>query len=401
MNISRLILKVFSADVFFKIIIAVISLLIIRYMDIEDYSIYAIVITTLTLVSTMVSSAFNRIFIVEDFEEDGIKPSTFLMFQLLMICFIFIFFIPFSSLYEELFTLTIILVISQTFVMFIQTCYQRRMNFRLYYRVEFLRVFLFLLMVLYLILFDDITSQNAIFAQATTGVIVFFVFGFTLFSIRDFINFEGLKVVTKKMSSQQVRHLFMYYLLFSIFMNCDILLLGLFSDKSVVAEYAAGFRYYAIMQLALASINKVLFPYIQKEVDYSSIINVLANHRKSAKYFIVIVVVAIVSSTWLIPLIDGGKYPNSIVVFQILAVSSFVSFLYSPYINIVLKESYFFYILKLVIIILPIHILANVFIQRYFSDVAALVALLDLCMFGLYNYLVYRKSINILNKVEC
>ncbi len=370
-------------------------------MEVKDYSIYAIVITTLTLVSTMVSSAFNRIFIVEDFEEDDIKPSTFLMFQLLMICFIFLFFIPFSSLYDGLFTFTIILVISQTFVMFIQTCYQRKMNFRLYYRVEFLRIFLYLLVILYLILSDDINSKNTIFAQAATGIIVFFVFGITLFSIKDFINFEGVMLVSKKMCSKQIRHLFMYYLLFAIFMNCDILLLGVFSDVNVVAEYAAGFRYYAIMQLALTSINKVLFPYIQKEADYSSIVKVLANHRKSAKYFFVIVVVAILSSTWIIPLIDGGKYPNSIVVFQILAISSFVSFLYSPYINIVLKESYFSYILKLVLIILPIHILANVFIQKYFNDVATLIALLDLCMFGLYNYLVYLKSKNILNEVEC
>src|SRR5262249_5797348 len=47
--------------------------------------------------------------------------------------------------------------------------------------------------------------------------------------------------------------------------------------------------------------------------------------------------IAVIGAQWMIPWINGGKYPESIVVFQILAASLVISFACSPHINMLFK----------------------------------------------------------------
>jgi O-antigen/teichoic acid export membrane protein len=391
MHLQNLLTKVFAAEFLAKGMLGVVSLLAIRLMNPDEFSLYSVVLSTLTFTTTFLSSAFNVVFIVRNFEGEHSLRTSFLFFQTLFAALIFLFFLPFHSIYKGLLGITFILVLSQIFLAFAQTYYQKRMDFVAFYKIEFFRVIVFLCCVLMLLFGEvELTALNVILCQIFSASIVFAFFSNGLFSLKLFFDYSKMNNVIRSIWDSNLRYLVSYFFIVTILFNCDIFLLTVFSNTNVVAEYAAGFRYYAIVQLALVSVNRILLPYIQSEQGHSRIIAVFSEHIQTAKYFGVLIGIGVVVSPCLIPIIDGGRYPGSIPVFQVLSVSSFISFLLSPYINVLFKEKEYKFLLTLAFCVLPCHVIGNIFMQHFVGSLG--VACMNLLTYSFFNWAVYKKA---------
>ncbi|MBU0940415.1 MAG: polysaccharide biosynthesis C-terminal domain-containing protein, partial [Bacteroidetes bacterium] len=82
-------------------------------------------------------------------------------------------------------------------------------------------------------------------------------------------------------------------------------------------------------------------------------------HLRLVFLFIPVVVLGAWLANWILPLIDDGKYPEAVIVFQILSLSAIISFVFSPHTNFVMKFEDF----KFLFYIISITIFANVFLN--------------------------------------
>jgi O-antigen/teichoic acid export membrane protein len=103
-------------------------------------------------------------------------------------------------------------------------------------------------------------------------------------------------------------------------------------------------------------------------------------------------------SRWIIPLIDGGKYPGAISVFRILAVSAIISLAFSPYVNTVMRFGKFRYLLGLVCGGICISVGGNLVLVPFFG--AAGTAVSTLISFAFVNGMTYLKGSELLRNSE-
>lgn len=390
MDIKAKLLKILSLDVMAKIIFAIVSLSVIRIMPIDDFAIYTIALVTINLVTSVVSSIFNRIYIVADFKTN-ITVSSFLSFQLFLVVLIFILLFPLNFLYEGFFELVFITTILQVFFMFVQTYYQREMQFRAYYKVEFTRVFVYVCMFIGLNYINEtISIENMLIIQAVASGFVFFIFGLRLLKLNEILEISNSLDFVKQIFHSSYKYIFLYSLVVVLLVNTDVYMLRLLDDKYQVAIFGAAFTYYAFLQVALGSVHKLLLPLIQKTTDIEELQKIMNEYKKITLWLLPIFIIGAISSAWIIPIVDNGKYPESIVIFQILTVSSYISFIFSPYSNIVLKFNENKYIFILYLSAFVIHIGVLFIIIPFYH--ACGIAFVSLITYGFVNYMTYLKS---------
>ena len=75
MNVLKSLFQIISLDMVSKLIVGIISISIIRFMSIAEFALYAVAIAAINIVSSTVSSIFNRIYIVGDIDPSIPKSS--------------------------------------------------------------------------------------------------------------------------------------------------------------------------------------------------------------------------------------------------------------------------------------------------------------------------------------
>ena len=124
----------------------------------------------------------------------------------------------------------------------------------------------------------------------------------------------------------------------AILLQIDVLALKTWSTDYDVSTYASAFKYYNMMLLLLNTVNSVLLPKISSEENYYNISKMYKQQDILSIALLVGIVIAIVIAPCVLPIIDGGKYPEAIGVFRILCISAIISFWGSPYNNLLIKE---------------------------------------------------------------
>jgi O-antigen/teichoic acid export membrane protein len=185
-------------------------------------------------------------------------------------------------------------------------------------------------------------------------------------------------------------YVFFYSSIVTFLLNTDVVMLRSLGNDRNLAEFGAGFRYYSVLTIVLTSVHTLFLPLVQKTNSFEKIIDIVNQHHKLVLLLIPIILIGIVLAPFIFPIIDGGKYPNSVYVFQILSVSALISFAFSPHSNFLMKYKRFKYLLAIVSIGFVIHIIANLFVIPKFHEIGA--AIVNTAIYGFVNYMFYRKS---------
>ena len=369
------------------------GILLIRYMGHIEYAYYTLAISLVTVVTQALTVSFNRLYIVGHANLNlNESTSPFLGFQTAAILALGLLALPFRGNTGNIYWFVILASLATCYSEFSKTFFQEKMKFFRFSMVEVSRTFLTAAGVLLAIFFlgDKLAAWQVLSVQAIAMMGIFLiVFGREL-NINKLFRFNGVLKLSSSIVKGQYRYLFGYFFLFAFFGQMDVFMLRLLTNSSNLAIYGSAFRYYALVILALSSVHAVLLPKTQKELNLQKID---ATYRKYMKVILLISPVILLGayfSQWIIPFLDKGKYPQAITIFRILAVSSIISLLFSPHVNIVMKFEKFRYLFFLVCGAIFLSAGMNIILVPFLGVVGT--AISTFISFAFVNGLTYLKS---------
>jgi O-antigen/teichoic acid export membrane protein len=373
------ILKVFFSDVLSKAILAILGIALIRYMPQTEYAVYTFAFAVVTLTSQVVAGSFNRIYIVGFERLDLGETSTpILTLQLAVGIGIILVGLPWAGQFHGVYWYVAALIIATCLFDFSKTVAQRELAFSRFSLIEVIRSVITamgLFAALYLLGFD-LQAWHVLSVQTLAMVLVFLVFTGGHLDLRGLTRIGESFRIAAKLTRGEYRYLFAYFLLLALFMQIDVFMLRLMSDDLQLATYGAAFRYYSALAMALGAVHAVLLPLIQRVKTYEELQAIYDRHKKIALFFIPLVILAAWGSQWLMPWVDLGRYPDSVMVFRILCVSVVVSFVFSPHVNLIMRFEQFRFLSVLIVVALFINVILNSVLIPFFGAIGVAIATL-------------------------
>lgn len=114
----------------------------------------------------------------------------------------------------------------------------------------------------------------------------------------------------------------------------DLFLVAALLDDAAVAAYGAALRYVSIVMGPVPAMVSVLRVRTAQgdmiDSDEAQIAMMKRWAKQTALPTLVILGLAGIAAIWVIPLIDGGRYPDSVPIFQVLMVTAFAQFITLP-----------------------------------------------------------------------
>lgn len=389
MNVLKSLFQIISLDMISKLIFGAISICIIRFMPISEFALYAVAIAAMNIISSSVSSIFNRIYIVGDVDS-SIPKSSFFTYQAMITILIFFLIYPFKNIFEGHTSIIFFATLTQIFFLFIQTHFQANLNFKFYYISDFLRIAIYLLGFLFLLFDNLLTTRNILIINSLSSLLPFLFFGINMLKLKDLLNLNKVVIFSKSLLTNNKKFLLLYSLVVICFSYTDLIMLKNFSTPYFVAVFGAAFTYYGFLRTILSSVHKLLLPLIEKSSTVDDIKSIMSNFSYISIFALPFFALIIFSSKYFIPFIDNNKYPDSVLIFQILAISSYLSFIFSPYANILFKYRESRFLFRLYFSSFLIYIFIAPFIIHEFSVVG--LAILSLITWFLLNFFSYLKS---------
>lgn len=338
----KTIFKVFSADMVAKFVAMITTILLIRYMSDTNYATYTIFIASTNIFNQIAISSFGKMYIVDHDSLEG-KESTLLFVEMILSVLIAgVFWLIQPVVRSNIFALVLLMVSTCVFG-YARVIYQQQCKFKIYTILEIMRVISFMAMIVgcYYIVNAELSAILVIIFQTVSLVICI-----------PFLNKKKTKIVLFKkpkfkpffeylLQKEQI-YLFVYAALMAVLLQIDVLALKTWSTDYNVSAYSSALKYYNMMLLLLNTVNSVLLPKISSEEDYEKIKKMYKQQDIMSFVLLAGIIAAIIIAPYILPIIDGGKYPEAIVVFRILCISAILSFWGSPYNNLLIKEKKYF-----------------------------------------------------------
>jgi O-antigen/teichoic acid export membrane protein len=344
--------KVFSYSLVSNAFGALATFAIIRVMSPDQYASYTMVLAIVSVLTSVVVSAFNRIFIVGYGRFNiGNEIGSFFTAQLALLITVGLITWPFVRGETALYGLILFLSLSICAVEFLRTDYQRLLIFSRFSQVWLGKSALYLLMIfgIVAVVGPNIKAWHAILAQSLASLAV----GFPIILQRKMlIGCHHLKLALKiavSIFSGEYRYLFGYLFFLAFFSQFGVFMLKLLSDEHNLATYGAAFRYYGFLIIGLNSVKAVYLPSIQNALSTREMNRIFHNHRYVVLISVPVFLFGCFISEWIIPWIDKGKYPDAVTVFQVLSLSAIVSLAFSPHVTVLMKAEQFLLLLVLII----------------------------------------------------
>lgn len=389
----KTILKVFSVDIFAKVVTVITTIILIRYMTEYNYAEYTIFIAASNLFNQIAIGAFGKMYIV-NYDVFRGKESTLLAVELFLALLVSGVFWIIQPVVRTHFGVLIFLIVSTCVFGYARTVYQQQCKFKIYSLLEMLRVgtLLFFVCFLHWKTKSEMDATLIIFFQSLSFIMVIpFLFN-NKSGIAWKKRLEYIEVIKFLVKVEQI-YIFIYAALIAILMQIDVLSLKTWSTDYYVSAYSSALKYYNIMLMLLNTVNSVLLPKVTAEDDYKKIRKIYYQQDMLAVVLFIVILVAVIIAPIILPIIDGGKYPDSIVVFRILCFSAFVSFIGSPYNSVLIKEKKYVNICTRIVISILIAIVGNyIFIPISGIKGTAWVTLIAYGFFNLSSR-VYAKGI--------
>jgi O-antigen/teichoic acid export membrane protein len=324
------------------------------------------------------ASSYNSIYIVgyQTLELDD-NSCSFLAFQLLSVIALVAITLPFAWRMNGMYWVTVGLALATVVSEYSKTLFQRRQEFSRFALVDFMRSALFFASVATAValLRHQLRAWQPVALQAACFAFVFAVIsGINLNA--DLLRIGKAIRLAVLIWRGKYRFLFGYFCILAMFTQLDVFMLKAISDSVQLATYGAAFRYYTLLSLALGAIQIVLLPAIQQLVSAKQLDALLAKHFKLLVVFAIGTFAAAWAAQWIIPAIDMGKYPQSVAVFRILALSAVLSFALSPHVNLVMRFEDFRFLTVLISAAMFINIALNFPLVRSRGAIGASIATL-------------------------
>jgi O-antigen/teichoic acid export membrane protein len=114
----------------------------------------------------------------------------------------------------------------------------------------------------------------------------------------------------------------------------DLFLVAALLDDAAVAAYGAALRYVSLVMGPVPAMVSVLRVRTAQsdmvDSDEAQVAMMKRWAKQTAPPALLILALAAIAAIWAIPLIDGGRYPDSIPIFQVLLVTAFAQFVTLP-----------------------------------------------------------------------
>jgi len=332
--------QVLGFDLVGKAMLAVVGGLLIRFMSQADYASYSVAYALVLVFVQICSGCLSRVYVVgfERFKlqnDPGILAR--LQFALLLVGIpVLAFLLGFQKPLAWLCAAAMALGCATELT---KSRFQQQMRFWKFSSVEFARAAAVCLGVGGLVWFSGFhpTAVGVLTIQLVSFAIIFALHGMPRLSLLSSTAWTATATFARKLWSSSYRYLFVYFLILALLNQIDLLVLRYAGSEHQLATYAAAYRYYNVLLLALTAANAVLLPASQRANTWEQTVALRRQHRAALLLFIPVVAIAIFAAGFVMPAVDGGRYPESPAVFRVLAVSSLLSFAMSPALNIVFR----------------------------------------------------------------
>ena len=392
--------KVYSGDVFSKIIAVGTALLLIRGLSIHDYAAYTAFFVILTLIPGLIGQGINLAlvrFSAERISTTGKRPAELyfisLIFQLILyslFCIVLLM-IPdrvthllfgqkaFGSCLRYGLIAGMGLLITQAG----RSIYQAEERFGHYIKTLWFRQILTFAIISLLFLIKQLNfpsvAKSIIAVELSVGTIISF-FIFKDFSLKQFdiISTKQLYIIKDFISS--TGWLIAYNFTLTAFERLDIFMLSHFSTEVELANYGVAFRYYFLALLLLGSIHAVLLPMFSK-VDMQDSFRqrqFIFKWIRLVGWVIIPIIIADIFGKPLFVWITGVQYEKAFYVFIVFSVGIWLSLLFSPLVNILVARKEFKFLLMLALGAFAFNFIGNyLLIPRWAGLAAAAVTILS------------------------
>jgi O-antigen/teichoic acid export membrane protein len=155
-------------------------------------------------------------------------------------------------------------------------------------------------------------------------------------------------------------------------------------------------RYYSFLLLALGAVHAVLLPTMSKKADVEELSVIICEYRRVLLFIIPVIFFGAWASQWIIPWVDQGKYPSAVLLFRILSVSAIVSFVFSPYVSLILRFEEYRFLFNVIIFGLFLSATMNYTLISRYGAIGA--AVTNLVSFGIVNGMLYRRASRLLHE---
>lgn len=372
-------IQIFFFDILSKLLLGAMGIVLIRYMPENEYARYTLAVSLIAVATQTLVLSFNRIYIVgyERLDLEG-ASSSFLGFQLWGILALVVVTLPLQGFARGVYWLVVAVAVATCLVEFAKTFSQRELKFFRFSMIELARaavlvgsVFALIYVVRY-----NLKAWEVLFVQAFSTLAVFLAFFWKLIKWEKLLRIGEAVRLALAVAAGEYRYLFGYFFVLAFFLQVSVFVLRITANDVTLATFGAAFRYSSILSLALAAVQVVLLPLIQRAQNIAELEDIYGKHKRMLLLFAPMVLFAAWIGQWIIPWVDKGKYPDAVAAFQILAVSTIVSFALSPHAYLVMRFEDFKFLFVLIGVALLLSIGLNVALISALGAVGAAIATL-------------------------
>ncbi len=357
-----------------KILLGFISILLARNLVEAEYSNALFILMAINLAVNISSGYFNRFIFIGNNRQKFID-NKLLGVKIILSTFSGIFYLSLCLIsgfeFNILCLLGLLSVGLKVTYTFIQSRFQFEENFRRYYINDFMRTILYVLPTL--LYFYTVKTPRTIdvigFFSVSFGVL--FIYG-----ILDFLKSKRYQALELK-NIDFDWYVFGFTAILMALASLDLIILKSYGNDYELTNYGAALTIYSFLMLGLSSVHKLLLPRISGGTS-DVISRSFSTLRLASIFLFILYLLCLPFSHGFFSLLYGAdKYVESYSIFNILALSAVLSFLFSPYINVLNRTGDFAILLVLVsitmLIMIPAHVLAYLHFNIYGIAVVTLI----------------------------
>lgn len=325
--------RVYLSNIFAKVVLALVGILLIRWLDSGQLALLTLSFSIVLLIAQPLNDLGNRIYIIyPEFGSDSERMMTILIGQLAVVLIVGTAFAVVGPLPRGLSILVVPAAMGIIWVELAKTMYQSAQNFHFYLRLEGVRGCIMLGAILLLGALDPaIRARDVLVVYAVAGLIPgLYVLLRQSAGVRFGAVFRRAMALIPHAALEGPKALG-YIVLQSVIAQLDILILTRVSTSEQLATYGSSLRYYGVLVLALTSVQTVMFPRMREAIGNVALREIFRQYNRLIVLFVLAAIVCAVAARWVIPLIDGGRYPSAVPAFQILCLSAVLSFSFGVY----------------------------------------------------------------------
>jgi Membrane protein involved in the export of O-antigen and teichoic acid len=347
----RAIAQVLSFDLIAKLLLGISGIILIRIMSEVEYSLYTLLMSLSAMASQVLATSFNRIFIV-GYERLGLSSASshFLGVQVWLMGIMLLATLPLAATHPMLYGCAAVISVTTCLSEFARSFYRQEMRFIRFSLLDVGRAFVVIVGILALAVVTEqqVAAWQIAALQSAALFGVFVVGAANRIKFKDLLAIKPILSLFSTVVAGPYRYLFGYAVLLAILTQVDVLTLKVLAGDASLAAYGSARRYYALMLMGLSAVHVVLLPSVQRASQFDELDRIFRQFGRVLWLLVPGVLAAISLAPWLIPWIDGGRYPEAVPVFQVLTLSAGISLAFSPYVNILMKAELFRYLLVLV-----------------------------------------------------